>query len=75
LVENMSYFKCPDCGSEHHIFGESHIGEIAKRHGIRTVCRLPIDPALAAASDRGTIEDVEEGGLDEMVELLIRKGG
>lgn len=72
LVENMSYFKCPDCGSEHRIFGESRIGEIAKRHGIQTICRLPIDPELAAASDRGTIEDVEEGGLDEMVELLTR---
>ena len=30
IVENMSYFKCPDCGKEHKIFGESHIDEIAK---------------------------------------------
>ncbi|MEA5038845.1 MAG: Mrp/NBP35 family ATP-binding protein, partial [Clostridiaceae bacterium] len=44
LVENMSYFKCPDCGSVHHIFGESHIEETARKHGIQTVSRLPINP-------------------------------
>ncbi len=70
LVENMSYFKCPDCGSEHHIFGESHIDEIAARHGIRTVCRIPIDPALAAATDSGEIEFVRTDALDSIVRLL-----
>ena len=29
LVENMSYFKCPDCGNEHSIYGKSHIEETA----------------------------------------------
>ena len=31
LVENMSYITCPDCGKEIHVFGESHIDEIAKK--------------------------------------------
>lgn len=31
IVENMSYFKCPDCGKEHKIFGESHIEKSAKK--------------------------------------------
>ncbi|MBQ9535927.1 MAG: Mrp/NBP35 family ATP-binding protein [Clostridia bacterium] len=70
LVENMSYFKCPDCGSVHHIFGESHIDDIAARHGISTVCRLPIDPKLAAATDAGTIELVQEGLLKELADKL-----
>lgn len=57
LVENMSYFKCPDCGKEHHIFGESHIDAIAQKYNIDTVCKLPINPALAQATDGGKIED------------------
>ena len=31
IVENMSYFKCPDCGGIHHIFGESQIEAIAAK--------------------------------------------
>ena len=49
IVENMSYFECPDCKSKHSIFGESHIDEIAARHGIASVSKLPIDPAIASA--------------------------
>lgn len=73
LVENMSYFKCPDCGGEHRIFGESHAEEIAKKHGISTVSRLPINPKLAAAADAGTIELFDENGLDSMIEMLTGK--
>ena len=37
IVENMSYFVCPDCGKRHQIFGESHIEEIAAKHNIHVV--------------------------------------
>ena len=57
LVENMSYITCPDCGREIRVFGESHIDEIAGKHGVDTVAKLPIDPALASACDAGTIEN------------------
>lgn len=30
IVENMSYYECPDCGSKHAIFGKSNIEEVAK---------------------------------------------
>ena len=56
LVENMSSFRCPDCGKVHAIFGESHADDIAKAHGISPVCRLPINPKLAGACDKGMIE-------------------
>ena len=56
LVENMSYFKCPDCGKEHKIYGESHIDEIAKEYGTRVLAKVPIDPALAKSVDTGTVE-------------------
>ena len=66
LVENMASFRCPDCGKEHRIFGESHADEIAKKHGISPVCRLPINPKLAASVDAGAIELMEEDGLDRL---------
>ncbi len=56
LVENMSYFKCPDCGREHKIFGDSHIDEIAADYGTRVLAKVPIDPDLAKSVDTGTVE-------------------
>ena len=47
LVENMSYFKCPDCGKEIKIFGESNMEKIAKKHNISLTARIPIDPQIA----------------------------
>lgn len=70
LVENMSYITCPDCGKEIHVFGESHIDEIAKKHGVETVARMPIDQALAAACDAGTIESFNGTWLDGVLEKL-----
>ena len=64
LVENMSYITCPDCGREIRVFGESHIDEIAEKHGVDTVAKLPIDPAFAAACDAGTIENFTGAWLD-----------
>ena len=43
LVENMSYFKCPDNDKEYQIFGDSHIEEIAENHNLKVLARLPID--------------------------------
>ncbi len=62
LVENFSYFKCDECGKEHHIYGESRVEDIANEHGIPKIAKLPIDPALAAACDAGMIE-LYEGSL------------
>ncbi len=56
LVENMSYYKCPDCGKEHKLFGESHIDEIAQKYGTEVLAKLPIDPSLALCTDTGTME-------------------
>ena len=70
LVENMSGFRCPDCGKMHQIFGQSHADEIAQKHGISPICRLPINPKVAAAVDAGAIELVEEDGLDRLVDKL-----
>ncbi|MGN0562012.1 MAG: P-loop NTPase [Candidatus Fimenecus sp.] len=56
LVENMSYFECPDCGKRHAIFGESKLDEVAKELGVPVLARLPIDPKTAALVDKGAVE-------------------
>lgn len=55
LVENMAYFKCDDCGKEHHIFGEPQGAAVAEKYGIKAVATLPMDPAFAAAVDAGKV--------------------
>ncbi|HIW36584.1 MAG TPA: Mrp/NBP35 family ATP-binding protein [Candidatus Treponema faecavium] len=63
LIENMSYVRCPHCGEELHIFGESAIGRIASEYGLPVLARIPIDPALAAACDSGTIEQYDSSAF------------
>ena len=70
LVENMSYVKCPDCGKEIKLYGESHIEEIAKTNGLEVLGKLPIDPLLARQCDAGTIELFEGDWLDGAVTKL-----
>ncbi|MEA4955662.1 MAG: Mrp/NBP35 family ATP-binding protein [Pseudoflavonifractor sp.] len=70
LVENYSYFQCPDCGKRHAIFGESHIDNIAEFHSLEVLARLPIDPALAAACDAGKAEEFSPNYLEDVVKAL-----
>ena len=70
IVENMSYFKCPDCGKEHTIFGTSNIDEIAKRYNIDNVAKLPINPEIAASCDKGVVEQLEAKELEVMAKNL-----
>ena len=70
LVENMSYFKCPDNGKEYKIFGESHLETIAREHHIHVTARLPIDPRIAESCDQGQIEFYEGPWLDPVLEML-----
>ena len=70
LVENMSFVKCPDCGKEIKIFGESHIEEIATKYGYPLLAKMPIDPTLASLVDAGRIEDMNVNYLDGAVEVL-----
>ena len=70
LIENMSYVKCPDCGREIHVFGESHIDEVAAKYALKVLGKLPMEPKLAAACDKGAIELFEGGWLDATADLI-----
>ena len=65
VVENMSYYVCPDCGKKHYIFGEGRVDRVAADHGLLKVARLPIESRLAQLTDAGEIEEVANEVLDE----------
>ena len=73
LVENMSYALCPDCGKKIHVFGESHIGDIAEEYHVPVLAQMPINPALASACDNGTVEDLDCSYLEDAA-LVIERG-
>ncbi len=73
LVENMSYAICPDCGKHIHVFGESHIGEIAEKFDYDLLGRIPLDQKLAALCDKGWIEMMENDYLDAAADAIEQK--
>ena len=70
LVENMSYFRCPDCGKKIYLFGEGKTEVAAARHGLPLLAQMPIDPALAALVDEGHIELFDGKWLDGVADAL-----
>ena len=71
IVENMSYFTCPECGREIKVFGDSHVEEIATTYGIPLLARLPIDPAAAAACDSGKVESIDTAPIQPALDKIL----
>ena len=67
IVENFSYFECPDCNKKHYIYGESKVDSVASAHGIEKVAKLPINPKLAALCDKGELEFYEGDLLNNLL--------
>jgi len=70
IVENMSYFQCPNCSEKHEIFGPSHIDEISTAAGTELTARLPVHPVLATNSDAGQVDQIRLGELDALADQL-----
>ncbi|MDY3756055.1 MAG: Mrp/NBP35 family ATP-binding protein [Treponema sp.] len=70
LVENMSYVKCPDCGKEIKIFGESNLDKVAATYNLPVLARLPIAPTVAAAVDAGAVENIDVSLMDNAVAVI-----
>lgn len=70
LIENMSYYSCPDCGKRINIFGKSQIDETAKELGVPVIAKLPINPEINQLVDQGKISKADCNELDEFVSAL-----
>lgn len=70
VVENMSYFECPDCGKHISVFGESHIDDIAGKFGLKVLAKLPIDPETAKLVDSGMLELTETTAADPIADAV-----
>ena len=70
LVENYSYVKCPDCGKELKIFGESHIEEIAAELNVPVVGKMPIDMEYASKADSGAFDQIDNEYITKAVEVM-----
>ena len=58
IVENYSYVKCPDCGKEIKVFGESHIDEIAEELKVPVLGKMPVEAQFAEKADQGLFHQV-----------------
>jgi len=54
IVENMSYFLCPDCGGRHDIFGHGGARAEAEKLGVPFLGEVPLDMQIRETSDAGT---------------------
>ncbi len=70
LVENMAWYECPCCGQKLPIFGDANAAEEAAHFGIENSVELPINPSLAAACDRGLVEQADVSAIWEFAQKL-----
>ena len=70
IVENYSYVKCPDCGKELKIFGESHIEEIAAELNVPGVCKISLVIEYALKADRGAFDQIDNEYITKAVEVM-----
>lgn len=78
LIENMSFFTCPDCGGEHHIFGHGGVAAEAEGLGLPLLGALPIDLETRLAGDGGTPIAAGDGPMAQayarIAEGLVKGG-
>ena len=72
VVENMSWAECPKCGEKLYLFGESNLEETALRYDTPILARLPLDPAVAAAVDRGEVESLPGDRVKTAMDVIAR---
>lgn len=74
IIENMSYVECPDCNKKIEIFGKSHVKEVADQYQIPVLGKIPMTPAFSAASDAGSVEDLQGDWFNGAIEAIEKHG-
>lgn len=70
LIENLSYFECPECHKKTFLFGPSKIDDVAKKFDLDVLAKMPIDPKIASLMDSGMIDEPDLPYLDEAYEKI-----
>lgn len=70
LIENMAYVECDHCGNKMYVFGKSHVKEVAEKYNLNVLATVPLNSAIAQASDEGAIEDLEVKELKEAADFI-----
>ncbi|MCF8031514.1 MAG: P-loop NTPase [Desulfarculaceae bacterium] len=73
IVENMSYFICPDCTSRHEIFGHGSVEPLAAKLGVPFLGELPLDPAVRLMADQGKSREALTGEHGEPFVQVAQK--
>lgn len=75
LVENLSYFVCPDNARQYNIFGKSRASQAALEYGLPLLAKLPVNPEISRACDEGKIEDLDGDWMKPVIEIIKKYGG
>jgi Mrp family chromosome partitioning ATPase len=70
IVENLSYFQCPECGTKVDIFGNSNVDEIAAAKGLDVLAKVPVDPKISELVDKGSIESYDGAWFDHAADVI-----
>lgn len=73
IVENMSYFNCPDCGGRHEIFGHGSVEPLCAKLGVPYLGEIPLDPTLRKLADLGQPGEVLQSTAGEPYRILAKK--
>lgn len=71
IVENMAYFKCPDCNGKHTVFGQSDVEGLAANYRIGLSASLPLNPSFAEHMDKGEATQIALPELEGFAEKLF----
>ena len=80
IIENMSYFQCPDTGKKHHIFGKGGGELVSKEHDVPLIGQIPIDGSITEHGDSGhpIVDSLPDSAITkaymEAVDNLVKGG-
>jgi ATP-binding protein involved in chromosome partitioning len=75
IIENMSYFQCPQCGTQSDIFGHGGARHEAERLGVPFLGEIPLHISIRTTSDSGTpvVESEPKGAHAEIYRAIAGK--
>lgn len=79
VVENMSYFICPNCDEKHYLFGRGAMRKLVEQYGLQNSFEVPMDARIAAQGDAGTpiVEHDPDGAIAvryrELAQAVVRE--